>query len=78
MSTAKETRELAALGKGCLGKAADSEPVFVLRGQDRLAPLLVGMWAASAALYGCPEEKIVEAQALAQQMREWPHRKNPD
>ena len=30
---------------GCLGKAADDEPIFVLRGQDLLAPTLVRQWA---------------------------------
>jgi len=35
----------AAEGKGCLGKAADNEPIFILRAQDRFAAVLVRQWA---------------------------------
>ena len=45
MGLAKIERELAAVGKGCLGKAADDEPVFILRAQDMLAADLVDKWA---------------------------------
>lgn len=72
--------ELAAAnrGEGCLGKAAPNEPVFILRAQDRFAPGLVEEWALKAQGFGCPQEKVDEARRLAQQMREWPGRKNPD
>lgn len=30
---------------GCLGKAADEEPIFILRGKDMIAPFLVRQWA---------------------------------
>lgn len=78
MALAKVERERAARGEGCLGKAADDEPVFILRGQDVLAADLVERWALEAQQVGCPWDKVREARELAQQMREWPGRKNPD
>lgn len=78
MGTAKEELDKAALGKGCLGKAAPNEPVFILRAQDRLAPMLIEEWALRAQGFGCPKEKVEEARQLAQAMRKWPGRKNPD
>ena len=78
MGLAKIERELAAAGKGCLGKAADDEPVFILRAQDMLAADLVDKWANEANALGCPWDKVHEAKELAQAMREWPRRKNPD
>src|ERR1700730_449746 len=45
MGLGKTERELAAKGEGCLGKAADDEPVFILRAQDIFAPDLVREWA---------------------------------
>lgn len=78
MGVAKAERELAAAGKGCLGKAADDEPVFILRAQDMLAADLVETWAVQANLVGCNWDKVRDAKELAQKMREWPRRKNPD
>ena len=78
MATAKEEREKAARGEGCLGKAADDEPVFILRGQDMLADSLVATWAILASKHGCNREKITEALSLAEKMRAWPNRKFPD
>ena len=78
MATAKEERERGARGEGCLGKAADNEPVFVLRAQDDLAADLVDRWAIQAAGLGCPWDKVLDAKRIAQDMREWPRRKNPD
>jgi hypothetical protein len=78
MLTAREVREAAARGEGCLGKAADDEPVFVLRGRDLLAPDLVEKWAIDANAVKCPWDKVREAKEIAQLMREWPGRKNPD
>lgn len=78
MGLAKIERENAANGKGCLGKAADDEPVFILRAQDALAADLVETWAIQANVAGCPWDKVKEAKQLAQAMREWPGRKNPD
>ena len=78
MGLAKIEREMAATGRGPLGKAADDEPVFILRGQDALAPALVELWARRARLAGCPAEKCAEAIALADMMRVWPTRRTPD
>lgn len=78
MGLAKDERAAAAAGKGCLGKAADDEPVFILRAQDMLAADLVDKWATDAQLVGCKWDKVREARELAQAMREWPTRKNPD
>lgn len=78
MGLAKDERAAAAAGKGCLGKAADDEPVFILRGQDALAASAVELWAYAARNNGCAEVKVQEALDLARKMREWPKRKFPD
>lgn len=78
MGIAKIERENAANGRGCLGKAADAEPVFVLRGQDVLAADLVELWAIRAKSLGCSLDKVNEAFRLAEAMREWPVQKAPD
>jgi len=65
-------------GEGCLGKAADDEPVFVLRGQDKLAAQLVWDWAQRAREVGCPEQKVKEAEDLAVAMGKWSPSKFPD
>jgi len=57
---------------------AHPEPVFVLRGQDVLAPQAVRQWAELAAKAGVPGEKIERALDIANKMEEWPHRKVPD
>jgi hypothetical protein len=80
MALAKIEKQMAANGQGCLGKAADDEPVFILRAKDRLAPDAVEHWirlveqAAHQAGASNPRRdslKLKEAQALAHQMRAW-------
>ena len=66
------------LKSGCIAKAADDEPVFVLRAQDRLAPALVRAWAALAKECGCGDAKVAESIKLADAMESWPRRKFPD
>jgi hypothetical protein len=78
MATAREEREKAARGEGCLGKAADDEPVFILRGQDHFASRLVDQWADLAEDGGCAPGKVAEARDLAWRMRKWRPRKVPD
>lgn len=78
MATKKETLEAALRGEGCLGKAADDEPVFILRAQDIHAPDLVEKWAIWASVGDCPNDKVNEANAIAEAMRAWPNRKRPD
>ena len=78
MATKREVVDAAARGEGCLGKAAEGEPVFVLRAQDKLAPMLVEFWAEMARANGCPKDKADDARVVADQMRKWPDRKCPD
>lgn len=78
MATAKIERELATQGKGCLGKAADDEPVFILRAQDAEAADLVELWAIRAQRGGTHPDKVREAHDLAEAMRAWPNQKHPD
>lgn len=84
MATKKEELEKAARGEGCLGRAADDEPIFILRAQDKLAPALIEEWAErlyAAAPFNTATEKIDEARALATKMRMWQvinHSKVPD
>ncbi len=59
-------------------KCLDEEPIFVLRGQDVLAPMAVEAWAEWAAKLQVKPEKILEAYQCAQAMREWNPRKVPD
>lgn len=62
----------------CLDKLADDEPYFVLRGQDKWAPLLVRQWAQLAQRASINPSKVKEAFALAAAMEAWPNRKAPD
>lgn len=66
---ATKAEELAT--EGCLHKAADDEPVFVLRAQDAAAPYAVLAWASHAEDLGSPPEKVGEARRLARSMLAW-------
>lgn len=57
--------------RSCIGKAAPDEPIFVLRAQDKLAPVLVRMWSMLAEMHGCPVPKTREAFELADEMERW-------
>ena len=57
--------------QSALSKAGATEPVFVLRAQDKLAPGLVRLWASLAALHGCNVDKVGEAKRLAADMEAW-------
>jgi len=64
-----------------LERAADDEPIFVLRARDLIAPETVREWAYRAAKAGAPREKVVEARACADAMEDWQlehDRKVPD
>lgn len=84
MFTKKEVLAAANRGEGCLGRAADDEPVFVLRAQDCLAADLVEKWAiwASAGIATIGSEaaghKVGEARQISEAMRHWPLHKQPD
>ena len=64
MSTKRE-------GDSCYQKAAEDEPIFVLRAQDLLAPACVRTWAQLARSHGTPEAKVREAFDLADRMVAW-------
>jgi hypothetical protein len=66
------------LKKGCIAKAANDEPVFVLRAQDKTAPALVRMWANLLEERDPENPKVFEALELAEKMDNWPTRKWPD
>ena len=72
--------EEGAKADSCFNKAADDEPIFVLRAQDKLSPQLIRLWAYMAELTGeVPEEKTKEAYHLASQMERWEGKKRwPD
>ncbi len=59
------------LREGTIARAADDEPVFVLRAKDETAPTIVRLWAGVAELVGAPHEKTVEARAYANEMERW-------
>lgn len=71
MSTKEQVIEDAMSGRGCLGRARDDEPVFVLRAHDKLAPIQVMQWADMAASEGAPAEKVSEARMVAVSMLAW-------
>jgi len=70
--------------RSCLNKAADDEPIFVLRANDELAPQIVRQWAAyyrarkadAGELTPERENKYCEAMQLANQMEEWKNTKS--
>lgn len=83
--TAKELRDATLRGEGPLAKAADDEPVFLLRGQDNLAAELVGKWATLASVMVPSVDegsrfaiKVAEARQISDAMHHWPIKKNPD
>lgn len=47
------------------------EPVFLLRGQDMVAPAVVDLWADRAALVGASDEIVSSARTCAAVMRQW-------
>lgn len=71
--------------RSCLNKAADDEPLFVLRASDSLVPGTIRGWAAHVrfehALDGVSpalEAKLADALAIADAMEAWPGAKVPD
>ena len=57
--------------ESCLNKAADDEPLFVLRAKDLLAPAVVRTWIAFARLHGCSDAKLAHASELVNAMLKW-------
>lgn len=54
------------------------EPVFILRGQDILAPGAVFAWAHSAERHGVSLKKLAGAWRAAEKMLTWNTRRMPD
>ena len=67
----KEVLEAALRGEGCLGRCADDEPVFVIVGRDRLAPIVVNHWINLAEAVGSTKAKIGGARRDMAAIREW-------
>lgn len=61
----------------CLQKAAEDEPIFVLRGQDASAAKVVIHWIAKN-LDTCPDEKLREAFEHALIMKNYKTKKKAD
>lgn len=55
----------------CYENAHPDEPMFVLLGRDKHAPLLVELWSALRTLDGEDASKVAEARSCAEAMREW-------
>ncbi len=55
----------------------DGEPIFILRGQDALAPQVVDLWALSASMLHTDSKKVKSAHKVADEMRKW-QKANPD
>jgi hypothetical protein len=62
------------------GKIPDREPVFLLRGQDQLAPHIIGQWANTLQSTGQEGASIMSMAAIrhAEKMLAWRPRKLPD
>jgi hypothetical protein len=61
----------------CLVKAADDEPIFVLRARDLTAPDVVAYWCGLNTA-NIKTEKMADAQDCVWAMTKFPNRKNPD
>jgi len=60
----------------CLLKAADDEPIWVLRGQDQTTPRAIRAWAMLAEQEGAPRAKVEEALDDAKAIEAWQYQ-NP-
>ena len=69
MSTKRQTLDDP---NSCLNKAKDNEPIFVLRANDPIAPLVVRIWASLSTHLG-PHSVIKTSSALlaAVDMEDW-------
>ena len=64
---------------GAFHKAANDEPVFVIRSTDILGPDLVRLWATHAKAIGVDAAKVEEAMATARAMESYECKKKiPD
>lgn len=54
------------------------EPIFILRGRDKLAPYAILEWARLAENAGVSEEKVCGAIKTCHEMRQYPLTRLPD
>ena len=67
-------RDELATPTSCINRAADDEPVFVLRAKDIAAPWAIREWIKARQEFGLNNKfdaKLLEAERLALQMDEW-------
>lgn len=69
--TKAEIMSEATAGEGCLGRAADDEPVFTIRAKDVQFGDTLCSWIAGARARGVAMRKIESARAVLQAGREW-------
>lgn len=60
------------------GLIPEDEPVFILRGQDKIAWHIVKIYAFCAELAGASEDLVNRCYAHAKLMKAWPTKKVPD
>lgn len=53
------------------GLIPDDEPVFLIRGQDAVAPAVIRMWAEFAKLAGAKANIVRAAYAQAERIEQW-------
>lgn len=61
----------------CMVKAADDEPVFVLRGKDRVAGPAVGYWIGRSIAEGLHQDKVDDAVECSKEMEKYHEIMNP-
>jgi len=64
--------------KQSIARIPDDEPIFILRGQDKLAAAVVRFWADRAEQAGVRSGKVMGARDCADAMDAWPVKKLPD
>jgi hypothetical protein len=78
MATKAEVLAEAMRGLGCLGRASDDEPVFVLRAQDTFFVALVRLWIElvenAAPRPSTVAAKVMDAVEIANAGVDWQHR----
>ena len=58
-------------GIAFLEKVEEDEPVFILRAKDKIAPVIVGLYALQLTVHRINVHKVDEVREIAQAMREW-------
>ena len=60
------------LEHGSLASLGATEPLFVLCGRDRLAPVAIKAWIYAARLSNVPDAKLESAHLAIEAMERWP------